>query len=173
MIRLENPMRPSYRLRLASLTLILVGLSLTVAGLVLGPHYLHRRELALREAARHEKDAERWQRLIDATEARRAEVKVTKSRIAPSSRSRLWDEGYDVSEPFFFEWTLEGYPPGTKTWTDLNFADLINICRERVAYHERMNQKWRSYASMPWVEFVADGRRPPVSEPAMPLNESY
>jgi hypothetical protein len=51
------------------------------------------------------------------------------------------------------------------------FEELMVICRERVAHHERMQRTWARTAWMPSVRFEPDPPKPPVGEPD--VSQSY
>jgi hypothetical protein len=87
-------------------------------------------------------------------------------------RRYLEEYGYDATRSYFYDWYL-GYNPhdALKYPPDPLLEELMGVCRERLAYHERMRRKWARYAWMPWVRFEPDPPKPPVGEPD--VSQSY
>ena len=101
-----------------------------------------------------------------------APVAVTRIPITGHWRQRLEENGYDTTQPYYYDWYL-GYNPHEtlKVPIDPHFEELMVVCRERQAYHERMWRKWARAAWMPWLRFEPDSPKPPVGEPS--VNQSY
>jgi hypothetical protein len=156
--------------RMLMILVAIVGLSLG-AGLWGSKMWVPHKE-AERWASHHAGESVRWSNLVRVSKGIAAPVSVSRTPIAGLRRQQLEKDGYDTTQPYFYDFYL-GYNPADalKFPVDPLFEELMVVCRERVAYHERMRRTWAWTAWMPWVRFEPDPPKPPVGEPDM--SQSY
>ena len=169
MVRLA--LRTRLKLRDLMIAVALIGLLLGGSALSIIKARDHYRE-AMLMATQHRMAFAQWSSILDTSKTVAAPVTVTRIPITGLMKQHLESDGYDTSQPYFYQFYL-GYNPhdAQKLPPDPHFEDLMAVCRERVSYHSRMWRKWLRVAYTPWVRLESDPPRPPVGEPA--VSQSY
>lgn len=160
------------RLTIRRLMIVIAVFALILGGCPWIAKMWDRHKEAEREASLHANESKVWSYSISVSKGAGAPVAVTRTPITGQWRQHLEENGYDTTQPYYYDWYL-GYNPheALKVPIDPLFEELMVVCRERVAYHERMRRKWARAAWMPWFRFEPDPPKPPVGEPD--VSQSY
>jgi hypothetical protein len=125
----------------------------------------------MKRAESHRRNSTMWAEVADAIEGRPELVyALTKQHYyvwsSPRPTGTLADSArFDATrgshEYSYGDHHWLGPPVGDRT--DAEFRkDLIAVCRERAAYHQKMQQKWASYARFFWLDVEPDPPAPAV-----------
>ena len=162
--------RPRLTIRMLMIVVAICGLAL--GGWLWLARIWPRHQEAERRALEHARESKQWSRRIVDSKGVAAPVSVTRTPIKGLLRKNLETYGYDTTRPYYYQWHL-GYNPddARKYPIDPLLEETLVVCRERVAYHDRMRRKWARAAWMPWIRFEPDAPKPPIGEPD--VSQSY
>jgi hypothetical protein len=160
------------RFTLAGLMIVVAASALFLGGGLWGSKMWARHKVAMREAEQHARQVRLWRYCVQSANGEGAPVSVTRTELNEGWRRSLQSQGYDTTRRYFYGWYLAYNPwEANKAPRDPRFEELMAICRERLAYHERMWRKWSRASWTPWTRFEPDPPMPPVLEPD--VSQSY
>lgn len=144
------------QIRLAGLMLGIAVIGLVLGGVVwlrsARPEIQTRRQYA----ANHEAMAQYW---------RRVPGWIDDPRLSARRYPNSGGEHYDGRPPYVYSLHLYWSPQGQARHESVrrHRDEILALCRDQVAYHERMRDRWALAAWTPWTHPGFDEPEPPIT----------
>ena len=123
------------------------------------PRYLDTIAARWRAAADHQAKAQSWRQA-----ACRVDGPCLLAWRYPNDRDTDRSAHLDQRQPYAYTLGLYDFPVAQhQEFVRCHRDEILALCRERVAYYERMRERWSFAACAPWSDPRSDEAKPPIT----------